>query len=108
MSGIESIAKQILQEAAKIGGQTWSSIENAAPLYVRGYAQSLVDIASGVASGDITKKDGEIYTKNALLILVMGITNVAQVVLHAVQALLDKVISILRAAINAALPIAIL
>lgn len=108
MSAVESIATQILQEAARIGGQTWTSIKNAAPLYARGYAQSLVDIASGVASGDITKKDGEMYTRNALLILVQGIANVAQTILHAVQTLLNKVISILKGAINAALPIPIL
>ncbi|MGK9165628.1 hypothetical protein KXR53_04990 [Inquilinus limosus] len=108
MSDVEKIATQILREAAQIGGRTWNEIRKSASFYIRGYAQSLVDIASGVASGDITKKDGVVYTRNAFFMLAQGIANTAQVILFEVQNFLNRVLSILKGAINSALPIAIL
>jgi hypothetical protein len=105
---VASIANQILAEAAKLGGDTWTKIQKSAPLYIKGYAQSLADIATGVFKGEITKEDSIMYAKNATLMLVMGIANTSHIVLVQVQAFFDTVLSILKTAINAALPVPVL
>ncbi|MER8652906.1 MULTISPECIES: hypothetical protein [unclassified Mesorhizobium] len=102
------LAKQILAQAAATGGETWGKIQKSAPLYVKSYAQSLVDIAAGVVAGEITKKDAKMYVQNAHLLLVMGIANTSHIILAQVQKFIDGVIATLKSAINAALPIAIL
>jgi hypothetical protein len=94
------IGSLITQEAVRRGGSTWNSIQQAAPLYIRGYAQTLVEIAKGVARGEISNAKAKMYVRNAHLLLVMGIANVAQIVLVQVQAV--------RTSINGMLPIAVL
>ena len=103
-----AIADQIIAEAAKQGGETWKRIQKSAPLYFRGFAQALTDIALGVVKGEISTADAKIYTKNAQLMLVMSIANTSQIILYQVQSLIDTVLGILRTSINAALPVAIL
>src|SRR5262249_39582903 len=105
---VDSIVKAILSEGAKQGGNTWDAIRKSAPLYVKAYAQNLADIAEGVAAEQISKKDAKMYVKNAKLLLVMGIANTSEIVLHSVQVFVDGVISILKGVINAKLPIPIL
>ena len=107
-ANVTSIANQILAEATKLGGDTWAKIQKSAPLYIKGYAQSLADIATGVLKGEITKKDSKMYAQNATLMLVMGIANTSHIVLVQVQAFFDTVLGILRTAINAALPVPVL
>ena len=102
------LANLILTEAIKTGGSTWTKIQKSAPLYVRGYARTLIDIAEGVAAGEITKKDAAMYVTNAGLLLVMGIANTSQIVLTQVQSFMDAVLAALKTAINGALPVAIL
>lgn len=106
--GAAAIANQILAEAIKVGGATWTKIEKAAPLYVRGYAQSLIDIAEGVAAGEISKADAKMFVANAKLLLIMGIANTSHIILAQVQRFMDGVIKTLKTAINASLPVAIL
>lgn len=106
--GAEAIASQILAEAIKVGGATWTKIEKTAPLYVRGYARSLEDIAAGVVSGEISKADARMFVANAKLLLVMGIANTSQIILAQVQSFMNGVIKTLKTAINASLPVAIL
>jgi hypothetical protein len=105
---VSDLAKQILAQAASIGGETWGKIQQSAPLYVKSYVQSLADIAEGVVAGEITKKDAKMYVQNARLLLVMGIANTSHIILAQVQQFMDGVIATLKGAINAALPIAIL
>jgi hypothetical protein len=105
---VEQIVAELLAKAAEIGGGTWNQIQKSAPIFVRGYARSLVDIARGVANGQITKSDGKMYEKNARLILVMGIANTAQVLFSAVQNLINAVINTLKTSINTRLPFPIL
>jgi hypothetical protein len=103
-----TIAKQILTAATNQGGATWASIQKAAPIYIRGYAQNLVDIATGVVANEISPADAKMYVENAQLLLVMGIANTSEIVLSAVQAFIDSVIGIVKDSINKALPVAIL
>lgn len=105
---VSDLAKQILSQAATIGGETWDKIKQSAPLYVKSYVQSLTDIAKGVVAGDITKKDAKMYVANARLLLIMGIANTSHIIFAQVQKFMDSVIATLKGAINAALPIAIL
>jgi hypothetical protein len=105
---VNGIWQQILASAATQGGTTWDSIKKSAPLYTKGYAQNLADIASGLAAGEITKADADMYVKNANLLLVMGVANTSHIVFDAVQKFFDSVIAISKTSINAALPVAIL
>jgi len=108
MATATSIASSILTEAAHLGGETWVKISKATKIYTRGYAQSLIDIAAGVAKGEISVADGKIYARNARFLLSQLIANVSQIVLHEVQNFLNKVLGIIKDAINAALGIALL
>lgn len=103
-----AIANSIIAETIKTAGSAWTGIKQAAPLYIKGYAQTLVDIAKGVARGEITPADAKMYVSNAKLLLAMGIANVTQVVLARIQGLIDNVMKTLKTAINGMLPIAIL
>ena len=105
LSGIGDV---IIGEAVKIGGGTWTNIQKAAPLYIRGYAQTLANIAAGVARDEISKKDAAMYVRNARLLLVMGIANTSHIVLVQVQTFIDNVIKAVKASINGMLPVAIL
>jgi hypothetical protein len=102
------LGNTIINEAIRRGGSTWTKIQSAAPLYIRGFAQTLASIAAGVVKGEISKKDAAMYVRNARLLLIMGIANTSHVVLIEVQAFIDGAINAARASINAALPIAIL
>lgn len=105
---VGALGNTIINEAIKRGGGIWIKIQNAAPLYIRGFAQTLASIAAGVAKGEISKKDAAMYVRNARLLLIMGIANTCQVVLIEVQAFIDSVVNAARASINGALPVAIL
>jgi hypothetical protein len=105
---VGAIANQILAEATNLGGDTWNKIQKATPLYVKGYVQSLADIAAGVSKGEITKSDAKMFVKNATLMLVMGIANTSHIVLVEVQTFINAVLGILKTAINAALPVPVL
>jgi hypothetical protein len=105
---VNGITRLIITEATKLGGDTWTRIQKCAPLYFRGYAQALADIADGVRKGEITKAEAKIYTKNAEILLVQGITNAAQVTLYEVQSFLDKILSFLKKLINSKLPVPLL
>jgi hypothetical protein len=105
---IDAIVTQMISEATKIGGNTWTAIQKSAPLYFKGYAQALADIAVGVTTGDISKDDAKMYTKNAYLLLIQGITNTAHVMLFSVQQLIDSLLNVVRASINTALPVKLL
>jgi len=105
---VAALGNTIINEAISRGSSIWPKIQSAAPLYIRGFAQTLASIAAGVAKGEITKKDAAMYVRNARLLLVMGVANTCQVVLVEVQGFMDSVLNALRASINAALPIAIL
>jgi|SRR5713101_6948310 len=105
---VSGIASQILKQASKLGGDTWTRIQKSAPIYVRGYAQALADIAEGVKKGEISESDGKMYAENAELLLVQGIANTSQIVLVEVQRLFASVLSVLKSSINAKLPVPIL
>ena len=110
MAGVDvnGIVKLIIDEAISTGGDTWNRIKKSMPLYTRGYAQNLADIAEGVASGEISAWDGAMYTQNAELILIMAVANTAQVIYFKVQQFINKVLSILKGAINSKLPVPLL
>ncbi len=108
MSLADDIAKLILARAATVPGDTWDKIKRASKLYTTGYAQNLVDIAKGVADGDITPEEGKMNAQNAELLLAMGIANTEQITLVEVQQFFNDVIAILKTAINGKLPIPIL
>ena len=105
---VNGITKQIITQATKLGGDTWTRIQKSAPLYFRGYAQALADIADGVRKGEITKAEAKIYTKNAKILLVQAITNTAQIMLYEVQSLVDKILGVLKTSINSKLPVPLL
>jgi len=105
---VKGIANQILAEARNSGGDTWTRIQKSAPLYFRGYAQALADIAEGVKKGEIESDEAKIYTANAQILLVQGITNTAHVILNEVQNLIDKVLGVLKSSINSKLPVPLL
>lgn len=105
---VGALGNTIINEAIRRGGGIWTKIQSGAPLYIRGFAQTLASIAAGVAKGDISKKDAAMYVRNARLLLIMGIANTSHVVLIEVQAFIDGVLNAVRASINGALPIAIL
>lgn len=105
---VSGIVAQLVGEATKTGGDTWKRIQKSAPLYFRGYAQGLADIADGVLAGEITPAEAKIYTQNAHLLLVQGIANTSHVVLFQVQTFVNKVLDVLKTSINAALPVKLL
>jgi hypothetical protein len=105
---VTGIAKQILTQASSLGGDTWTRIQKSAPLYFRGYAQALANIAEGVQKKEIERDEAKIYTTNAKILLVQGITNTAHVMLYEVQNLMDKVLGILKSSINSKLPVPLL
>ena len=100
---VGAIANQIVGAAAGKGGSTWAKIQASAPYYIKGYAQTLAEIARGVAKGEISLKAGKLYAANAKMLLTMGIANTAQIVLHAVQTFINDVLRIVKGAVNAAL-----
>ncbi len=107
----DTVAAEIIAAATAIGGDTWNKIRKSTPIFVRSYAQALVDIAAGVALGPkegISKSDAKMYLQNARLLLIMGIANTNQILLVQAQKFMDKVLGIAKTAINKALPIAIL
>ena len=103
-----AITDAIVSAAAQVAGDTWQKIRQSAPIYVRGFAQALVDIAAGVLRGEISRTDGKMYAQNARLMLVQGIANTAQILLVQVQKLMDSVFNTVRTGINGALKVAIL
>jgi hypothetical protein len=103
-----AIGKQIIAAATKQGGATWTAIQKAAPIYINGYAQNLVDIAAGVAAHEISPEEANMYVQNARLLLVMGIAQTSETVLSAVQSFIDTVVGLVKNSINKALPVAIL
>jgi hypothetical protein len=105
---VAGIGNLIIDEAIRRGSATWTNIQSAAPLYIRGYAQTLAAIAAGVARGEITQADARMYVRNARLLLVMGIANTSHIVLIQVQTFIDNVIRAVKTSINGMLPIAIL
>lgn len=105
---INSIANSILAEAARIGGDTWTSIKKSAPVYVKGYVQSIVQISAGVRSGEISRAEARIYVENSKLLLAQAIANTAHILLVQVQRLINAVIGALKTAINGVLPVAVL
>jgi hypothetical protein len=105
---VTKIGNLIIQEAIRRAGSTWESIKKAAPLFIKGYAQTLADIAAGVVRKDITRKDAAMYLRKARLLLVMGIANTTQIVLVQVQTFMVNVLKAVRTSINGALPVAIL
>ncbi|MBL8583653.1 MAG: hypothetical protein JNL61_15705 [Rhizobiaceae bacterium] len=108
---LDAVAREILNAAAEIGGETWVKIRKSAPIFVRAYAQSLLDIAAGVALGPkdgISKSDAKIFIQNARLLLIMGIANTNQILLVQAQKFIDRAIAAARAAVNKALPISLL
>jgi hypothetical protein len=105
---VSGIVKQLFSEATKVGGDTWKGMQKSAPLYFRGYAQALADIAEGVAAGEISQEDAELYIQNARLVLAMSIANTTQLVLFQVQSFMDKVLGVAKGAINSRLPVALL
>ena len=108
MASAASIANTILGEAVKTGGQTWTKIASATKIFVRGYAQTLTDIAKGVAVGDISAAEAKQFAKNATFLLSQSIANMAQIVLHRVQSFINKVLSAVKGVINTALGIPLL
>lgn len=103
-----ALAKLILDQAVSVGGDTWGKIKTAAPIFVRGYAQTLLETAKAAASGDISVADAKQFARNAKFLLSQGIANMAHIVLFAVQSFMNGVLNAVKSAINAALPIAIL
>jgi virulence-associated protein VapD len=105
---IQSLGTQILSAAEKTGGDTWAKIQQASRLYVNGYVQALADISQAIASGDISKKEGTTYAKNAAFMFEMQIANVTEVTLNQIQTFMNSVMKLAKGAINKALPIPIL
>jgi hypothetical protein len=104
----DAIARDILGQARKIGGETWKKIEKSAPFYVNGYAQVVTATAREVAAGGLSKSDGRMIVSNAKLLLSQGIANTSLIILSQVQKFINAVIGILKTQINAALPFPIL
>lgn len=96
----KSVATAILKAAASIGSETWSKIQQSAPIFIRGYAQALADIAAGVSHGDFTEDEARMYEQNARLLLVMGIANTNHILLVEAQKLIDEALNIVREAVN--------
>lgn len=108
---VDQISADILSAAAQIGGETWLKIKKSAPIFVRAYAQSLVDTAAGVALGPVdgfSKADGKMYAKTARLHLIMGVAHTNQILLVQAQKFIDKALAIAKDAVNSRLPIALL
>ena len=105
---VSSIASAIVTEAGKAGGQLWSEIQNAARLYVKGYAQALIDLSRAVASGDMTVDEGANSARAASFFFHMMVAQATQATLNAIQRFFDAVMGAVKGSINAALPIPIL
>ena len=108
MNVTDDVAKIILGKAARAPGTIWGKIEPATKLYVRGYAQNLVDIAQGVKDGDITPEEAKLNVENAGALLDMAVANMAHVTLYEVQKFFDDVLTLVRSTVNAKLPIPVL
>ncbi len=104
----ENIANLILAQATAKGTDTWTRIQSASQVYVRGYAQTLLATAKAVTAGDITASEAKQYAKNAMFLLAMGITNVTHIMLFEVQSFLNGVIKAIKDQINGLLPFALL
>lgn len=105
---VDELVEAILAEGAKIGGTIWERVRKALPLYAKGYATALLDIAAGVSRGEITKSDARMYVKDAHLLLVMGMAHTCQITLVQAQKFFNAVIAALKTSINTALPIPLL
>ena len=108
MATLKEIPGLILAEAASTGKSIWTKIESAMRLYVGGYVKNLADIARGLAAGDITKSGAKNNVINANFLFAQAVSNMSQILLVETQKLINKVIGLLKNAINSALPIAIL
>lgn len=104
----KSIAAAIVEAAASIGGDTWGQIRKSAPIFIRGYAQAIADIAAGVSRGDFSKHEARMYEQNARLLLVMGIANTNHILLFQAQRVIDEALKIVRTAINDGIGIALI
>jgi hypothetical protein len=102
------LGDEILTSASALGGATWKKIENATRFYVRGFAQSIEEIARGVATGDISQSDAKLYARNALFGFAQMVADVSQIIYYAVETFLNKVIDSVKGLINRSLPVAIL
>jgi hypothetical protein len=105
---VSSIGSAIIAEAGKVGGQLWSDIQKASRLYVKGYAQALIDIARGVAMGDMTSEEGVNSARAASFFFYMMVAQATQATLNAIQKFFDAVIGTIKGSINAALPFPVL
>lgn len=104
----DNIGQAILDQAVAVGTATWNAIQKSAPIFVRGYAQALVDIASGLANGSFSKKEAGMLARNARFLLDLGIANTSQITLAGVQNFLNGVIKLVKGRINGLLPVPVL
>src|SRR5687768_11970440 len=101
-SSVDGIAGTILGEAAQTGGNIWNKTRNGSQVYIKGYAQSLVDIAGAVAAGDMSEEEGKAAAQSASFFFQMMVANASQVTLFEVQTFLNKVIGAVKDTVNAA------
>jgi hypothetical protein len=104
-SRIDTIVKAITNAAAAQGSNLWDEIETSTKIYARGYAQTLVETAKAVKSGEMTKAQGKQHAANARILLYMAVAHVTQQTLVSIQRVLDAAITAGKATINAALPV---
>lgn len=105
---IEKLQEGILGAAIGLGGNVWEKIQKSTPFFLKGYLQSVAEIAKQRAAGFITAADAKMFTKRAQHLLIQGIADTAQIVLIEVQSFINKLIGMVKDMINRALPIAIL
>lgn len=104
----QELFSAVISEATASGVSIWTKIKTAATFYLRGFTQSLADIAASLAAGDISKVRAKEYARNAAVSLFMMIANVTQVVLFEIEKFLKTIFKTLKGLINKGIGISLL
>jgi hypothetical protein len=107
-SPVDSIVSAISNAATAQGSSLWNEIRTSAQIFARGYAQTLIETAKAVESGDMTQAEGKKHAANAKILLYMGIAHVTQATLVAIQKVLDAAIAAGKTTINSVLRVPLL
>ena len=105
---VGNIAGDMLTAAASKAGGEWDNIKNVAKVQLRNHAHNLVEIAKSTANGSLdatTAKQLTAMAKNNAIAMVAMLT---QMVLGAVQRIVNAALAVVKSAINTAAGIALL
>jgi hypothetical protein len=105
------IGKDLIAAAAQVAKDSWKDIEKSAKIFLRAYAQSIADIAKGIAQGPekgISAGDGKVLAESAKVFLVMAMASLEHQTLVTAQRLVDATIAIVKDAINGAIGVDLL